>query len=68
VVRAEAFANARAANVKKLEFSEAADGTYRARLDSPRPGLWEFRFRVEHAQQHFTDVVRADVPAQLVPR
>lgn len=62
-VSAEAFANARAGNIRKLAFTEGADGTYRAQLDSPRPGLWEFRFRVEHAALHFTDVVRADVLA-----
>ncbi|HWA74016.1 MAG TPA: FixH family protein [Polyangiaceae bacterium] len=63
VLRAEAFSNARAANVQKLSFLEAADGTYRARIDAPRPGLWEFRFRVETQGQHFTQVVRADLPA-----
>jgi nitrogen fixation protein FixH len=62
-VHAEAFANARAANVRQLAFTEGADGTYRARLDAPRPGLWEFRFRVDNAALHFTEVVRVDVSA-----
>lgn len=61
-VRAEAFANARAANITQLAFSEASDGHYRARLDAPRAGLWEFRFRVDAQGQRFTQVVRADLP------
>lgn len=60
-VHAEAFANARAASVRELEFSEAADGTYRAKLGAARPGLWEFRFRVQRASERFTHVVRTDL-------
>lgn len=68
-VRADAFANARASNIQKLVFVEAPDGTYRASLGSPRPGLWEFRFRVEQAgQPPFTSVVRAELAAQGGPR
>jgi hypothetical protein len=63
VVRAEAFANARAANIRKLAFSEGAAGIYRVELGSARPGLWEFRFRVEHAGRVFTEVSRLDIPS-----
>jgi hypothetical protein len=66
-IHAEAFANARAANVRELAFSEDASGAYRGRLDSARPGLWEFRFRVERAKERFTEVVRGDVPAGARP-
>jgi hypothetical protein len=64
-VRAEAFANARAANPVQLAFSEGADGNYRTRLDAPRAGLWEFRFRVDAEGEHFTQVVRVDLPVRV---
>ena len=67
-VRAEAFANARAANIRQLVFSERGDGTYHAAFGSARPGLWEFRFRVENAALTFTNVVRADIPAGAARR
>jgi len=67
-VRAEAFANDRAASIRQLEFSEAPDGSYRAQLAAARPGLWEFRFRVERASGRFTQVVRTDLHATKAGR
>jgi nitrogen fixation protein FixH len=62
VVQVDAFANARAADRRKLTLREAPDGTYRAVLGAARPGLWEFRFDVVRGREHFTEVVRADLP------
>ncbi len=66
-VRAEAFANARASDVKALAFREAGSGAYRTGLSAPRPGLWEVRFVVEHAGKRFTEAVRVDVPPKSAP-
>ena len=44
-----------------------ASGAYRARLGAARPGLWEFRFRVERASERFTEVVRGEVSARARP-
>lgn len=61
-VRAEAFANARAGDVRRLTFEDAGSGAYRARIATPRPGLWELRFEVEQGGRRFTEAVRVDVP------
>jgi hypothetical protein len=62
-LRAEAFANARAADVRELEFRRSADGRFRASLERATPGLWEFRFVVVNGEERFTSVIRRDVPA-----
>jgi hypothetical protein len=67
-VRAEAFANDRAASIHQLEFRQAPDGTYRTQLAEARPGLWEFRFRVERASRRFTEVVRTDLRTPRLER
>ncbi len=67
VVRAEAFANARAGERRFLELGEQADGSYRAPLPAARAGLWEVRFSVEQAGGRFTHTARADVPAEPRP-
>ena len=61
-VNVEAFANARAGDVRRLSLEPAADGSYRARLGRARPGLWEFRFVVVHDGRRFAETLRADVP------
>lgn len=61
-VVAEAFANARAADVRTLRFSESAPGTYEAELGRARPGLWELRFTVERGAERFTHVARPMLP------
>jgi nitrogen fixation protein FixH len=57
-VRAEGFHNARASQVRTLEFRPDGPGRYRARLDGVRPGLWELRFRVTRYGAVFTSVER----------
>ena len=61
-VAVEAFANARAADVRRLTLRESQAGTYTVGLGNPRQGLWEFRFGVLREGERFTQVVRADVP------
>ncbi len=61
-LRAEAFANARAADVRALEFRRGEDGRYRTLLERATPGLWEFRLVVVSGRERFTAVVRRDVP------
>lgn len=61
-VRAEAFANARAGDIRELEFRRDDDGSYRAELTRVTPGLWEFRCVVTSGAERFTAVVRRDVP------
>jgi nitrogen fixation protein FixH len=60
-VRAEAFANARAADRQDIVLAERADGAYAAPLAKPRPGLWELRLRVERDGERFTAKVRVDL-------
>ncbi len=60
-VRAEAFANARAAARRNLVLTERADGSYVTMLAAPRPGLWEVRVRVEHDHERFTAAVRTEL-------
>jgi nitrogen fixation protein FixH len=66
-VHAEAFANARAAERRKLVLTERADGAYTATLAKPRPGLWEFRVRVERNGERFTANLRTDLAPRLEP-
>ncbi|HEY3500315.1 MAG TPA: FixH family protein [Polyangiaceae bacterium] len=61
-VGVEAFANARAADVRRLTLRESEAGAYAVGLGQPRPGLWEFRFSVVRDGKRFTQIVRADVP------
>jgi hypothetical protein len=62
VLAVDAFANARAADVRHLTLQRGADGTHRASLGAARPGLWEFRFNVLRNGERFTQTVRLDVP------
>jgi nitrogen fixation protein FixH len=64
-VSAEAFANARAGERRSLAFTEQVDGTYRATLERPRPGLWELRLSVLDGDARFMETVRVDVPAAV---
>jgi nitrogen fixation protein FixH len=64
---AEGFANARSGARRSLVFSEKSDGTYRAALAEPRPGLWELRLVVLSGGTRFTEVVRVDVPERSAP-
>lgn len=66
-VSVEAFANARAGDVRRLILRAAPDGSYRAVLANARPGLWEFRCDVHVAGEHFTRDVRADVSPGRTP-
>ncbi len=66
-VRVEAFANARSAERQTLELAEALDGTYRASIGDPRPGLWEFRCAVSQGGDRYTEVLRRDVTRSAAP-
>ena len=57
-VTAEAFHNARAADVRTLQFDPEGIGRYLGRLSNVRPGLWEIRLRVEQSGEVFTQVER----------
>jgi hypothetical protein len=63
----EAFANARSGVRRTLTLAEGADGSYRAALESARPGLWEFRVVISRGGERYTEVLRADVPWSRVP-
>ncbi|HEU5072633.1 MAG TPA: FixH family protein, partial [Polyangiaceae bacterium] len=57
-VKATAFHNARSSQVHELEFRDEGGGYYSERLESHRPGLWEFRFEVLKGSQVFLEVTR----------
>jgi hypothetical protein len=61
-VRLEAFANARAGEVRHLRLEERKPGEYSTLLEAARPGLWEFRFEVELGADRYATLARADVP------
>jgi len=60
-VKADAFANARARDVRHLNLEEQKPGEYSAALDSARPGLWELRFEVVRGADRYSKVVRSNV-------
>lgn len=57
-ITAEAFHNARAADVRNVAFEPEGEGRYFVRLSDVRPGLWEIRLRVEREGEVFTQVER----------
>jgi hypothetical protein len=60
-VEVDAFANARAGEVRRVCLEPGKPGEYSARLDAARPGLWEFRFEVEQGSARYSTIARADV-------
>ena len=50
----EAFHNARAAWIHRVQLRENEEGAYSAALPARRPGLWEFRLNVVRDEQRFT--------------
>lgn len=60
---AYAFANARASDVRRLTFAEAAPGQYSAALQAARAGVWELRLHAAKSSQQFTAVQRAELHA-----
>jgi nitrogen fixation protein FixH len=66
-LRAEAFANARAADVRELEFRRDAGGRYRAKLERGTPGLWEFRLVAVNGKERFTSTIRRDIAPGSAP-
>jgi nitrogen fixation protein FixH len=60
-VTIEAFPLARSATVDRAAFRGVGDGLYRASLPFRRPGLWEFRIRVERGDDVFTWSEQRDV-------
>lgn len=61
VVSIEGFHNARASDVRRLAVRELGGGTYATELDLARAGVWEFRLRVHHHGQVYTEVHRAEL-------
>lgn len=57
----EAFPLARSGTVDRAGFHGVGDGLYRASLPFRRPGLWEFRIRVERGADVFTWSMQRDV-------
>ena len=60
-MKADAFANARAQDVRHLNLEEQKPGQYSAVLDPARPGLWEFRFEVVRGADRYSTIVRSNV-------
>lgn len=60
-VRLEAFHNARAAQVFETGMAPDGAGVYRAALPLRRPGLWEFRFRVQRGTDTYTRTLLRDL-------
>lgn len=60
-VKVEAFANARAFEIRHLNLEEQRPGEYSAALDAARSGLWEFRFEVVRGADRYSTVVRSNV-------
>jgi hypothetical protein len=60
-VSVEAFANARAGDIRRMTFVERQNGTYAALLGAARPGIWEFRFVVERDGDRFTQMLRDEL-------
>ena len=62
-VRATAFPNARARQVRELTFREASPGVYRAGLGPAWPGIWELRCSATRGEQRFESTLRLEVAA-----
>lgn len=60
-VSVEAFHNARASDVRRVEAAPAAGGVYEMAGDFTRPGAWEFRIRAARGPDVFVAKVRANV-------
>jgi hypothetical protein len=60
-VKTEAFANARARDIRHLDLEERKPGEYSAALDQARAGLWEFRFEVVRGADRYSTVARSNV-------
>jgi nitrogen fixation protein FixH len=60
-VRLETFHNARAGSIYQAALTEEGEGRHAAVLPLRRPGLWEFRFTVEHGGETFTETLVRDV-------
>ena len=58
---AQAFANARAADVRQLTFNESAPGVYIAKLLDRHSGLWEVRVHAKKGDQTYDLVQRVDL-------
>jgi nitrogen fixation protein FixH len=61
VVELEAFPNAYASRIERVQLRETSPGVYRGRLAGRARGLWELRFSVAKDQSRFYQSVRRDV-------
>jgi nitrogen fixation protein FixH len=57
-ISVEAFHNARSNDILEATLASDSKDVYSAQLPMRRSGVWEFRFRVERADNVFTHVVR----------
>lgn len=62
-VRAQAFPNVRARQVRELGFREASPGVYVAELGAARPGIWELRASAARGEQQFETTLRLELGA-----
>lgn len=53
----EAFHNARAGDITRVNFTARGNGVYVATVPVHRSGRWELRFAVDRAEDHFTAVM-----------
>ncbi len=60
-VRIEAFPNAYATRLVRLELRESEPGVYVASLERPIAGLWELRLEAADGGRRFREVLRRDV-------
>ena len=60
-VRATAFANAFAQDIRSLDLQPTGQGTYSAKLRAGHLGLWEFRLVVSSGSDQITSTLRSDV-------
>jgi hypothetical protein len=62
-VRLEAFPNAYAGQIERLQLRETAPGVYTGKLGHGVPGLWELRFTIEPGpgSASYRQVLRRDV-------
>jgi nitrogen fixation protein FixH len=62
-VSVEAFASARAGDVRALALEPLGDGAYAGTLAAPRAGVWELRLAVTRSGRRFTQVVHDELRA-----
>lgn len=67
VVDALAFSNVRSIDRQNIELVARGAGTYSARLERARHGIWELRVRARRGSEEFHTTVRGELAAQRSP-